>query len=162
MGNHTRRVEKRLPDILSRFPHLAKNVYTFCGRLPNMEFVAEIILTVLRDNDTLMEYQLFWIGMMLEDYLLKTTKASDLISKIFLHKSATPITKAKILEIADIRFGLQEMRDIHLTNGQSDWLGWASAVGSRDLNIIARNYKLDYFANSSPFNRLIGDIIRKQ
>lgn len=161
MRDHARRVEQRIPDILSKFPHLAKNVYTFCARLPNKEFIADIILAVTRDGDALMEYQLFWMGAMLEDYLMETSKAAAVIANLFNHRSATSLTKAKILEIADTRFGLQDLRNQYLQTGQSEWLGWSSAVGSRKLNSTSRNYMLGYFKNSSPMNRLISKIVAK-
>jgi hypothetical protein len=77
------------------------------------------------------------------------------------HRNATDIARAKILEIPDSRYGLPEMREAYLREGRSDWLAWASAVGSREMDKQARNYLLDYFKNGSAMNRLIAEIIQK-
>ena len=45
--------------------------------------------------------------------------------------------------------------------GQSDWLAWASAVGSRSLKAITRNHTLTYFGKSSQLNHLIATIMLK-
>jgi hypothetical protein len=123
--------------------------------------IAVMILIDARKRDRLMEFQLFWFGAILEEYPMGTTKASALISVLFNHPSATPITKAKILEICDKRFGLTELRCDLPHSGQSDWLAWAFAVGSRSLNSASKNYLLNYFANSSPINYLIASIMLK-
>lgn len=99
---------------------------------------------------------------MLESYLLDTAVAPDLVHALFRHESATDISRAKILEIPDLRYGLPEMRETFLREGRSDWLAWASAVGSRRMDKQARNYLLDYFANGSSMNKLIATILQKQ
>ncbi|MEH3092642.1 MAG: hypothetical protein PGN20_11500, partial [Agrobacterium cavarae] len=106
------------------------------------------------------EYQLFWFGMMLEAYLLNTALAPAIINALYHHPSATDVSRAKILEIADLRYGLLEMREPFLREGRSDWLAWASAVGSRAMDKQVRNYLLDYFKNGSPMNRLIAGIVQ--
>jgi hypothetical protein len=159
MRRHTENVTDHLPTITKQFPHLAKNVYRFCVDIADKELVGSIILGIATDGSPVQEYQLFWFGMMLEEYLLDTTNAPALIGALFNHPNSTDISKAKILEIPDQRFGLPELRANYLATGQSDWLSWASAVGSRTMKSAARNYKLNYFKNSSDMNRLIGEII---
>ena len=105
---------------------------------------------------------MFWFGMMLEAYLLETKAAPLLVDALYTHESATDISRAKILEIADFRYGLPEMREAFLREGRSDWLAWASAVGSRRMDRQARNCLLGYFANGSEMNRLIATILQKQ
>jgi hypothetical protein len=161
MREHAQKVEGRLPYIIKSFPNLAKSVYGFCAGVNDKELLASIIQNVVKDGGPLLEFQLFWFGAILEDYLTQTSKASSIISSLFNHRSATSITKAKILEIADVRFGLPELRHEFLVSGQSDWLAWASAVGSRSLQATTRNHKLKYFAKSSPMNRLIASIVLK-
>jgi hypothetical protein len=99
--------------------------------------------------------------MMLEAYLMDTKLASDLVNTLYRHPNATDITKAKILEIKDHRYGLPEMREGYLREGRSDWLAWSSAVGSREMGKQARNYLLNYFKNGSEMNKLIAEIIQK-
>ena len=161
MRSHASKVEKRLPDIMRSYPHLTKNVYGFCAGVEDKELIAEMIVDLVKSEDHLMEYQLFWFGAILEEHLMGTSKASALISLLFNHRSATIVTKAKILENPDLRFGLPELRNEYLMSGQSDWLAWASAVGSRNLKPITRNHRLKYFGNSSQLNHLIATIMLK-
>lgn len=161
MRNHVDRIEEHLSQFAKGFPHLAKNFYGLCAEAKNKEAVAELVLQVAKEGEYVGEYQLFWFGMMLESYLIDTKRAPDLIYALYNHPSATDITRAKILEIPDLRFGLPEMRETFLREGRSDWLSWSSAVGSRAMKKSSRNYLLDYFANGSSMNRLISDILRK-
>jgi hypothetical protein len=161
MRSHTRKVEKRLPDLIKQYPHLIKNVHGFCAHVPDKEQIGELILETIRNSSVITEFQLFWFAVMLEDYLMETSRVSSIISDLFSHRSSTPITKAKILEIPDVRFGLPELGDGFLKSGQSDWLAWASAVGSRSLNAATRNYRLTYFGKSSHLNQLIATIMAK-
>jgi hypothetical protein len=161
MRDHVSRIEQHLGLFAKGFPHLAKNFYGLCGDAADKEAVARIVLEVAGEGDHIGEYQLFWFGMMLETYLLDTTYAPDIINALYKHESATDISKAKILEIADLRYGLPEMRETYLREGRSDWLAWSSAVGSRAMDKQARNYLLDYFKNGSEMNSLIAGILQK-
>ena len=69
------------------------------------------------------------------------------------------MTKAKILEIPEMRFGLPELREEQLKEGKSDWLAWSSAVGSRVHKKASRNYVLNYFKNASNINAVIAEIV---
>lgn len=161
MRDHADRLEPHLKQFAEGFPHLAKNFYGLCSEMPDKELVAEVVLEVAKGDPHVSEYQLFWFGMMLEDYLMDTDVAPDIIVALSQHRNATDITRAKILEIPDSRYGLPEMREAYLREGRSDWLAWASAVGSREMDKQARNYLLDYFKNGSEMNRLIAEIIQK-
>ena len=160
MRDHVERMEVHLGLFAKGFPHLAKNFYGLCTDATDKEAVADIVLDVATEGGHIGEYQLFWFGVMLEGYLLNTERASDIISALYRHESATDISRAKILEIADMRYGLPEMRETFLREGRSDWLAWASAVGSRSMDKQARNYLLDYFKNGSEMNRLIAEILQ--
>lgn len=161
MRENTKKVEARLPDIIRQFPNLSKSVHSFCSGIKDKEALADILVDILEESPRLLEFQLFWFAAVLEDYLMATNKASALIDLIFNHASATPITKARVLEIKDSRFGLTELRGSILSTGQSDWLGWASAVGSRSLKPGSRNHTLKYFGNCSQINHLIATIVMK-
>lgn len=161
MREHAHKVERRLPYIAHAHPHLIKNIYSFCSNVADKEFIADMIYEEAAKGNQLIEYQLFWFGAILEEHLMQTRKASNLISILFNHRSATPLTRARILEIPDIRFGLPELRHEFLSSGQSDWLAWSSAVGSRLLNPISRNHVLKYFGNGSQLNHLIATIMLK-
>ncbi len=159
MRSHTENVMDRLDYIIGRFPNLAKNIYYFSSNVEDKEGLAKIVLDFLASSDIVQEYQLFWLGAMVEDHLMNTERAASLIQALYSHKSATSITKAKVLEIPDQRYGLLELRDSILKTGQSDWLSWAAAVGSRSVPSASRNYKLGYFRNSSPMNKLMYEVV---
>ena len=158
MRDHETKAERKLEYIIQTFPNLMKSVFNFCSGVQDKEFIAEVLLKVLRSKE-LQEYQLFWFGHILESYLMKTTKASDLINAIYNHPMATIISKAKILEISDRRFGLTELRDSLLKSGQSDWLSWSAAVGERSQAPATRNYRLGYFAKASSMNEMISSVV---
>jgi Reverse transcriptase (RNA-dependent DNA polymerase) len=161
MRDHVELIEEYLGLFAKGFPHLAKNFYGLCNEASDKEAIAEIVLDVAKQGDHIGEYQLFWFGMMLEAYLLDTRRAPDIINALYRHESATDISRAKLLEITDLRYGLPEMREVFLREGRSDWLAWASGAGSLALNRQARNYLLDYFKNGSDMNRLIAEILQK-
>ena len=161
MRNNVDRIEEHLGLFAKGFPHLAKNFYSLCVDAEDKEAVAKLVLDVINEGDHVGEYQLFWFGTMLENYLIKTKAASDIIDALYRHKGATDISKAKVLKIENLQFGLQEMREVFLREGRSDWLAWASAVGSRGMRKSARNYLLNYFKNGSKMNQLIAEIIQK-
>ena len=161
MRDHVELLEDHLALFAEGYPHLAKNFYGLCSAASDKDAVASIVSTVTASGNHVPEYQLFWFGRMLEDYLMTTKHAADLIHALYNHASATDITKAKILEIADQRFGLPEMREGFLREGRSDWLSWSSAVGARGAKRQTRNYLLDYFANGSEMNRLFASIVKK-
>ena len=161
MVDHASKAEKRLPEIIEKFPHLIKSVFNFCSRVSDKEFLSDVILSALKSSRRLSEFELFWFGWILDVHLLGTKNASAIISLLFENPLATPITKAKILEISDQRFGLPDLRDPFLSGGQSDWMAWSSAVGTLSLKPITRNHKLKYFGSSSNMNHLIAVVLSK-
>lgn len=156
--DHTEEVRPHLASFAQTFPHLAKNIWSFCKHLEDKDFIGHF-LEQSCENSNLQEYQLFWFAWILQDYLMDTEYAPRIIGNLYNHRNATDISRAKILEIPDNRYGLLEMRDSHLVAGRSDWLAWASAVGHRSLLPISRNHKLEYFGNSSQMNFLIKSIV---
>ena len=143
MVEDAEKVIERLDDISRKFPHLIKNIYRFCLEIEDTAALAKFVVDFLDDKDAIVhEFQLFWLAHILEERLLNTQKASEIIDKLYNHSNATSISKAKILEIPDLRYGLVELRDSHLGAGQSDWLAWASAVGHRGLKKVDRRHRL--------------------
>lgn len=159
--NNAEILSEYLPRFAHGFPHLAKNFYSLCADIDDKVEVSRVVLEVLSSGDHVGEYQLFWFGMMLEEYLMDTPLAPKIISALFLHSNATDVSRAKILEIADARYGLPELREPYLREGRSDWLAWSSAVGCRHMKSSPRNYALGYLATSSPYNALIAAIVEK-
>jgi len=161
MEDHSSDVLEYLPILIRSFPGLAKRMYYFCEKLHDKREVATVLLNLVTSGTQVTEYQLFWFGMMAEDYLLKTSKAGFLLMSLYDHQNATDISKAKILEIPEKRFGLPDLRAKQLRSGHSDWLAWAAAVGSRAHPKGQRNHLLKYFRKCSPMNRLIGQFVEK-
>ena len=159
MRDHSTDVVEFIPTLIREFPGLAKRLYYFCNGVRDKSEVASAIKNFISTGAKITEYQLFWFGMMTEDYLLRTPAAGDLLIALYEHENATDITKAKVLEIPEKRFGLPDLRDEQLRTGHSDWLAWAAAVGARVHAKGQRNQLLKYFRKSSPMNRLIGEFV---
>jgi hypothetical protein len=158
MGKHSANVLARFGDLLKEFPNLAKNMYVFSRNISDLSGLAQSILAYIK-TAVIPEYQLFWLGMIVEEYLLSTKEAGDLLMSLYTHPWATSLSKAKILEIPENRFGLPEIREEQLKEGKSEWLAWAAAVGSRVNKKASRNYVLNYFKNASPINEVIAGIV---
>jgi len=161
LEHHSSDVLEYLPILVRSFPGLAKRMYYFCGKLHDKREVASVLLDLVKSGTQVTEYQLFWFGMMAEDYLLKTSSVGSLLVSLYDHPNATDISKAKILEIPEKRFGLADLRAEQLRSGHSDWLAWAAAVGSRTQPKGQRNHLLKYFRKWSPMNRLIGGFVEQ-
>ncbi|TIM38298.1 antiviral reverse transcriptase Drt5 [Mesorhizobium sp.] len=162
MAQHAEEVFDRLHEIAIKFPHLIKNIYGFCAKTDDVAALANFVLRLLADEDAVIyEFQLFWLAHILEDRLLGSDRTSEIIDRLYNHPNSTIISKAKIIEMPDLRYGLVELRDAQLGAGQSDWLAWASAAGHRGLRAIERQHRLGYFAKASNYNKLVYDIVSK-
>jgi hypothetical protein len=160
LRTHSSSLLELLPYLLSRFPNLIKHIYSVCADVNDKSALAESLLRFLNDDESLLEYQLFWICAIAEDFLSETAHYGDLLMKIYDLSADFRIARAKVLEVPEQGYGLKELRDERLKTGQSDWLSWSSAVGTRSLNKAERNYSLTYFSKSSPMNYLVGTAIR--
>lgn len=156
---HSEEFYKHIPHFIYRYPHLSKKIYRKCAEIIEYDELSVELKKLLESDEYLNEYQLFWIACIVEKYLLDSCAAGQLLALMYEHKNATNISKAKILEIPDHRFGMPEWREIHLKNGSSGWLAWASAVGMRNDNKQTKNYLMGYFSKASPINKLIGDCV---
>jgi len=99
------------------------------------------------------------LGKLVEDSLLATPSAGNLLLALYESDAATKISKAKILEIPESRFGMVELRSEQLKTGQSDWLSWAATVGTRGQKKASGNHVLKYFCTGSEMNHIIGSCI---
>ena len=97
----------------------------------------------------------------MEDHLIGHGCYDDVLMRIFELTQDFKIARAKVLEIPEQGFGFKEIRDEFLKTGQSDWLSWTSAMGTRSLKAAERNYVLDYFSKGSPLNYLIAGCAKK-
>jgi hypothetical protein len=159
LRDHGEDVVSRLEAFLRRFPGLSRNVYHFARHVQDKEALAEIIYRFAADGAYATEDQLFWMAKLSEEFLNETPRYRDILLSIYQHPNATEISKSKVLEIPEQRFGMAELRHEHLRVGKSDWLSWSSAVGSRSAGRMSRNHSLTYFGKASPMNRLIADCV---
>jgi hypothetical protein len=150
-----------LPTLVANFPRLAKRLYYFSLNYRDKSSVADAIYQHLKSGLKVTEFQLFWFAKITEDLLLSHKKAGGLLMSLYDNESATPITKAKILEIPEMKFGLPDLREEQLRSGQSGWLAWSSAIGTRKHPRAKRNHLLKYFRKASPMNRLIGEFVEQ-
>jgi hypothetical protein len=150
-----------LPSLIEDFPGLAKRLYYFCASYKNKPEVAEAMLAHVTSGSKLTEFQMFWFAKITEDLLLKQPQAGRLLTSLYEHEAATIISKAKILEIPENRYGLPDLREEQLRTGQSGWLAWTAAVGTRESPKAQRNHLFKYFRKSSPMNRLVGEFVER-
>lgn len=161
MRDHSSDVLGNLEDFLRRFPNLSKSIFHFCSHIDDKSDLLNVAKSLMDSNSELTEFQLFWLAKIFEEYLLNETGAAEIVHRLYDHPNATDISRAKLLEIKDRRFGLAELREEHLRTGQSGWLSWASAVGTRVEKKKNRNHILGYFANGSPLNELIAQCVQR-
>ncbi|MEZ6139483.1 MAG: antiviral reverse transcriptase Drt5 [Zavarzinella sp.] len=150
-----------LPMLFMKFPNLIKHIHSVCGEVREKASLSEVILKYLKTSEEFLEYQLFWIGAIVEDHLLGHGCFGEILLRLYELTPNLKIARAKVLEIPIQEFGFKEIRREYLKTGQSDWLSWSSAVGSQSLKPGERNYVLSYFANASPMNFLISEGVKK-
>ena len=150
-----------MPSLFEKFPNLIKHMYSLCADISDKESLVTVILEYLNSETQFLEYQLFWLGAIVENHLLGVGNYGQVLVKIFELTAEMKIARAKVLEIPEQGYGLKEIRDDFLKTGQSDWLSWSSAIGSRSLKPDERNHVLNYFSKSSPMNFLVASGVKK-
>lgn len=161
LRSHSESLLELIPILLERFPNIIKHIYSISSEITDKEVLTKIIYDFLCSDTDFLEYQLFWLGAILEDYLSGVKLYGESLIKIYELTVNYKIARSKILEIPEQGFGLKEIRDEVLKSGQSDWLSWASAIGTRTLAVAERNYVLAYSAKSSPMNHLVASSVKK-
>jgi hypothetical protein len=161
MREHSDDLLGNLEDFLRRFPNLSKSIFHFCSHIEDKSDLLSVVNSILKSDAELTEFQLFWLAKIFEEHLTDEGGAADVVQRLYEHPNATDISRAKVLEIGDRRFGLAELREEHLRTGQSGWLSWSSAVGTRVEKKKNRNHVLGYFSNGSPLNQLIARCVKQ-
>jgi hypothetical protein len=138
-----------------------QSVYLFSRFIGDKLGLLNALVEFVRGNEVVSDYSLFWVASILEEHLLETKGVEELVVTLMDHPRASKISKARILEIPEPRYGLRELREQILRNGSSDWLTWSSAVGCRNEKKSARNHLIKYFAKGSRINSLIANVIQK-
>jgi hypothetical protein len=161
LHENTADVTNHVAHLLGRFPNIVKQLHALVDDAEDRESITNEMLNLVESATPLIEYQLFWIGVIAEDYLESTKNFGKLILKLYERTAEHKIARAKVLEIPSQSFGLKEIREEYLKTGASDWLAWASAIGTRTLKKAERNYALKYFSKGSPLNHLIADCVQQ-
>ncbi|QBY55546.1 antiviral reverse transcriptase Drt5 [Cupriavidus oxalaticus] len=161
LRSHSDSILELLPALLRRFPNLIKHIHSVASTVSEKADLATVLLKYVEDESFFLEYQLFWLACIVEDNLMGNGCYGDLLMKIYERTQDSRIARAKVLEIPEQGFGFKEIRSEFLKTGQSDWLSWASAMGTRSLKAAERNYVLDYFSKGSPLNYLIAGCAKK-
>ena len=161
LRTHSDSLLELLPIFLRKFPNLIKQLYSICSDISDRNSLVSIVQDYLHHENDFLEYQLFWLTCIVEDYLTEVGAYGEVLVKLYELTADMKIARAKVLEIPEQGFGFKEVRSEHLKTGQSDWLSWSSAVGSRSLKPAERNYVLDYFSKSSPMNFLVASGVKK-
>jgi hypothetical protein len=151
-------VLEHLADFLERFPSLTRRIYSYSQYIDDVTELATLLDNFVRKAKTATEDQLFWIAKIAEDYLRGTPGYSKLLLRLYQHTEATPIVQAKVLEISDLKAGLQDVRETHL-KGSSDWRAWASIVGSTSVPKGKRNQMLKYVGKASRMNSIVAEAV---
>jgi hypothetical protein len=145
LGEHgAEAVLERLRSLLDRFPGLIRNIYKYCRYVNDRTELAALLLAILSTGKHVTEEQLFWIAKIAEDFLSDVLSYPDIILKLHDHPSGSDLSRAKLLEIPDSRYGLREMRYARLRTGESNWTAWAAATGCPEETPISRNHILGY------------------
>lgn len=161
LRSHSDSILEHLPVLLRKFPNLTKHIHSVCSTVSEKDELAAVLLEHLTKETFFLEYQLFWLACIVEDHLIGHGCYGDVLMRIFELTQDFKIARAKVLEIPEQGFGFKEIRNEFLKTGQSDWLSWTSAMGTRSLKAAERNYVLDYFSKGSPLNYLIAGCAKK-
>jgi hypothetical protein len=161
LRTHSDDLLAHLPMLFRRFPNLIKHIHSICADVTAKNKLAKVIFNYLKEGAEFLEYQLFWIAAIVEDYLIGHGQYGDILLRLYELTPDMKIARAKVLEIPEQGFGLKEIRGEYLKTGQSDWLSWSSAVGSQTLKPAERNHVLSYFAKASAMNFLVAECVKK-
>jgi hypothetical protein len=157
---HPNAVLPKINDLLIRYPGLTRNFYHFARVSFDRSRLDDVVAQFLHNSPNATEYQLFWLAKLAEDFLAGSPLFGDILMTAFHHPRATIVSRSKVLEIKDRRFGLPDLREILLRSGRSDWEAWSAAAGARAETPAGRNHLLTYFGKASPLNALIAECIR--
>lgn len=159
LSEHGEEVLERMSTVWPQYPSLSKPIYNFVTReFGSGSSVIALSKAFLTNAPNATEYQLFWLTKILQVTAPRDEEFGNLLTAILDHPHATPIVQAKVLEIADNRFGLAELRESVLKRGQSDWPSIAAMVGCRVQSKASRNKLIKNCGSVSPLNKVIAEI----
>ena len=163
LQKHAENTIAHLPTLLEKFPNLSKSIYRICRLIKDKGALARIIEAHLALDNRLDEFQLFWIGAIVEDFLFGHVELDSLMPRLWVRARdiGAKIAMAKVLEIPEKKYGMLDLKEQYLKTGQSDWLSWSAAIGVRCLVKSKRNHLLRYFCNGSMLNHVVGTCAMK-
>lgn len=161
LHDHADELLDKMGNLLSRYPGLTKAAHNYARLASDLSGFDEVVEQFLTNSQNATEYQLFWLAKLAEDFLADSPRFGEIVALLLEHPRATLISRAKVLEIPERRFGLPEQRAEVLRSGRSDWEAWAAAAGTRCESAATRNHLLSYVGKSSPLNALIADCIQR-
>ena len=97
MRTHSDSVLEYLPLLLHRFPNITKHIYSICSGISDKQGLVKVMLDYLNSGTYLLEYQLFWLSAIAEDYLSGVARYGDLIIRLYEHSADYRIVRAKII-----------------------------------------------------------------
>jgi hypothetical protein len=151
-------VLQHLDQLIGPFPNLAKRIYTFFRDVPDSTDVAAVISDRLKSKHA-GEYELFWFAALLEDRLRHTPHAEAIYRGLLDAPSATDVTRARVFQIPENRFGMPHEREEQLRKATSDIQSWSAAIGSRFLPRRSRASLFEAFRKGSALNALVAELV---
>ncbi|HLW08107.1 MAG TPA: hypothetical protein VKY45_11155, partial [Marinilabiliaceae bacterium] len=111
LRSHSDSLLEIFPTLLEKFPNIIKHIYSICSEITDKVTLTKIIHDFLHSGTVLLEYQLFWLGATLEDFLSGIALYGECLIKIYELTSEFKIARSKILEIPEQGFGFKDIRD---------------------------------------------------
>lgn len=129
--------------VLNRFPNLMKELYKLVPQIENQGEIWYYLKSVLKQN-TIPEFQLFWIVRMIVDHYAFDSEAANLLIKVFKHPNATGIVKASILEVPENDHGFLELKESCIRDDKGTITGVCAISGLMQLEKAKRNQIYKY------------------
>lgn len=151
----------RLTDlVLNKYPNLIKSLYTLINDIDDEGQIWETLIKKIND-DSIPEYELFWITRAIIDLYEFNGKSAEILLKIFYHPSATTIVRSAILELTENDYGLFELKDTYLKDSPSGIQAASAVAGLTRLEKAKRNQIYKYAGKASPTMRVLCSICSK-
>lgn len=83
MRTHSDSLLEQLPILFRRFPNLVKHIHSICSEVTDKTTLASVIRDYLNGGSEFLEFQLFWIGAIVEDYLLGHGCYGDILLRLY-------------------------------------------------------------------------------
>ncbi|MFT4559406.1 MAG: hypothetical protein ACI93T_004101 [Porticoccaceae bacterium] len=146
--------------VIEEFPSLLSVLHQKIGSIEDPD--GEIFATIqsrLRAK-VVSESELFWLVRILSDYYTFDQEVADNLLRAYEHPAASPVVKSAVVENPENSYGLLDLKEQTLRNGQGGVLGASAVAGLQSLNKAKRNQILKYVGKSSQYMQVICQIGR--